>query len=265
MKLKCPKCLDIIKAKDINQEQKTAVCINCQHFFYTKAGEEQKDKNMSYKKGNHLPKGFSTIPSLSGLEIKIKTRFISGGWGTLSFGILFLIMPSIFLFLSIVSPEKVTNNNGPYVTGFTLAIFFAVALWMIIDGICKVITVTTIKMDAETLEVSNSPISIGSYETYHYPISEIKQIFVRKYSIKSNDGDPIYEYAVDFLSSIEEKRASIMKGFSNPNQAWYLEKKLERHLNLKDKHVLGEFDPSDDYKPNIKERLIAMKKGFISG
>ena len=263
MKLKCPKCLFSIEKENINYQKKTAVCISCHHFFYTKAGEEQKDKNMSYKKVNNTPKGFSSIPSLSGLEIKIKTRYVSGGMGQLLFGVLFLIMPSLFLYLSIVSPEKITNNNGPYMTGFMLAIFIAVALWMIVDGILKIITVTTIKMDDETLEVSSSPISIGRYETRRYPIKEIEQIFVRKYSEKSNDGDPIYEYAVDFLSSKGGKTAWIMKGLSKPNQAWYLEQKLERHLNLQDKHIIGEFDPSDEYSPSIREQLVAMKRSVL--
>lgn len=265
MNVKCPKCLTPIKAENMNLQTGTAVCANCHHLFHLEAGWEQEEKDVSYKKITQAPKGFSTVPSLSGLEIQIATRVVSKGWWEFWFGFAFLILPSIFVVVASKAPSDDLAGNKIYFLYAFLSIFFAVGIYMLWEGLSKILNTVSIKVDAAYLEVSSSPISWGKHKTRRYPVDEIEQIFVRQYSNKSQNDRPIYEYAVDFLSSKEGKTAWILKGFSKPEQAWFLEQKLEKHLNLEDKHVIGEFDPSDNYRPSFKEVFALIKDSWKKG
>jgi hypothetical protein len=261
MNVKCPKCLTPIKAENMNIQTGTAVCANCHHLFHLEAGWEQEDKDVSYKKITEPPTGFSTVPSLSGLEIRIATRVVSKGWWEFWFGFAFLIIPSIFVVVISVAPSEEIGANIYFIYAF-LSIFFAVGIYVLWEGLTKILNTVSVKVDAAYLEVSSLPINWGKHKTRRYPIDEIEQVFVRRYSNKSQNGRPVYEYAVDFLSGREGKTAWILKGFTKPEQAWYLEQKLERHLHLDEKHVIGEFDPSDNYRPSLKDVFSAVKESW---
>jgi hypothetical protein len=246
----------------MNLQTGTAVCSSCHHLFHLEAGWEQEDKDVSYKKVTHTPKGFSTVPSLSGLEIQIATRFASKGWWDFLFGAAFLSVPSFIIIMISFAPSSDLEISETYFIYAFLSIFIAVGLYVLWEGLSKILNTVSIKVDAAYLEVSSSPINWGKHKTRRYPVDEIEQIFVRQYSNKKQNGRPIYEYAVDFLSSKEGKTAWILKGFSKPEQAWFLEQKLEKHLNLEDKHVIGEFDPSDNYRPSFKEVFALIKDSW---
>lgn len=262
MNVKCPKCLTPIQAENMNLQTSTAVCANCHHLFRLEEGWEKDEKDTKYKEIRNAPKGFKSVPTLTGMQIDIQTRKTTKGWWELWFGAVFLFAPGFILTLILTVPQPNQADNDIYLFYIILSIFAAVGGWVFWGGLTKVLNTVSIIVNAHSLEVVSTPINWGKHKTRIYPVDEIEQIFVRRYSNKSSNNKPIYEYAVDFLSTRKDKTAWIVKGLSNPESAWYLEQKLETHLNLTDKYVIGEYDPTENYSMSIKDAFNFAKQSW---
>lgn len=248
MNVNCPKCTTGIPAEKINISTSMAVCPSCHHLFRLEEGwEEEARRDTSHKEVLRAPEGVESRTEFNKLVIRVDNKKLTKGWWEFWFGAFFLAFSSLFMLLMW---SDGMGEGIPWFVFILISVFTAVGAFVFWGGLCKVINVTTIRVGSFDLRVSHSPINFGKYKERKYPVSEIEQFFVRRYSNKSQNKRPIYEYAVDFTTNNQGRTAWLLKDLSEPEAAWFIEREIETYLNIRDKTVIGEFDPS--YQPQFK-------------
>lgn len=242
MKINCPKCDTPVLSQDIHEADSMAVCRNC--FHLVKLDSYRQDNtpvDNSHKNILVPPDGVAARSEYNNLIIQVESRKLTKGWWEFWFGFAFMVIPTIMIFALLFAPDA--SNPAPWFVFIFLGIFEAIGLYMLWEGFCKIVNVATIKVGSQDMTVNYSPINFGKYKTRKYPVSEIEQFFVRRYSNKKQNDRPVYEYAVDFKTNNENKIAWLLKGLSDVEAAWFIESEIESYLGIQDQYVEGEFDP----------------------
>ena len=254
MKLKCPKCLFPIKSGNMNPQTGTAVCASCRHIFHMNSVEEKKKKVLAIEKVVLLPRGFSATTNFSSFEVKFNSSILEGGWGLLLAGMAFLA-PVLFIFWKLPEASSVNSPNNDINSWYMfLSLFLIAGMWILWQGLLGIINTISVKLNSTYLEISYSPINLGKrHRTRQYFVNEIEQIFIKKYLETGGDGPATTAYALNFLSSKENKIICLFKGFSRPEPAWFLKQKLQDYLGIDVRPVAGEYSFFDNGSSHFKE------------
>ncbi|MEL6945980.1 MAG: hypothetical protein AAFO82_25265 [Bacteroidota bacterium] len=113
----------------------------------------------------------------------------------------------------------------------------AIGLGLAYYTLCGFLNTTYIKVDHREIDISFAPLPFLGAK--NLSTADIEQLFVREKVTKGKNGTRI-TYQVDAILTTG-KSTALVKGFSDAQQAQYIEQKIERFLDIKDEEVHGEY------------------------
>lgn len=116
-------------------------------------------------------------------------------------------------------------------------IHVAVGLGLIYYTVCGFLNTTYIKVNHREIDISFAPLPFWGVR--NMSTAEIEQLFVREKVRSSKNGKQI-TYQVDAILTTGKSKA-LISGLSDAQQAQYIERKIERFLDIKDEAVHGEY------------------------
>jgi hypothetical protein len=193
--------------------------------------KQSKELPGRYRKEIVIPPGIEVLHLMNELEIMVKWRK-SAKTFTLSFALFwntFIAFASFFVIMM-----------GEIAALLFLVPFILVGVYLIYASIGYLLNTSFITVDDRRLSVEHKPINFLIQKDKHFAPEEIKQLFVRKYSVGSTNGNPVYAYAVDLILK-NKKNYTLVKGLHALEYAQYIEQEIEHYLKIKDRPVNGEF------------------------
>ncbi|MFT5762989.1 MAG: hypothetical protein ACI8VT_003234 [Saprospiraceae bacterium] len=233
MHLNCPECRAPISYDDVNLVQTIAKCKFCNNIFdfKNKIGSSEELPGR-YRKEIVIPPGIEVLHLMSELEIMINWRR-SAKTFTIFFALFWNAFITIFFTIAFLQGEPVM---------FLFSIpFFLVGIYLIYASLGYVLNTSYITVDENRLSLVHKPINFLIQKDRHYSPNEIKQLFVRKYSVGKTNDKPVYAFAVDLILK-SGKQQTLVKALHSVDYARYIEQEIEYYLKIKDRPVDGEFD-----------------------
>lgn len=218
----CPECHSFISEHDINQEKKIAKCIHCNYVF-------------SYVDETYWdPFGLPTATQPGGLEllrlpsfmeIKIDHYHTNRGdfWGLLFFTIIWNLFLLIIVFSGI--PEQ-----GYAILAFT-SIHFLAGLGLIWIVLGRLFNKTLVHLDHHQLYVSTGPFRVFKRRQC-FDVANMDQFYVVSHNSYDSKGRKSTHYSLQahFADGTSIKILADL----DPKTLYYLEKEIERYLNIED-------------------------------
>lgn len=253
MHLDCPDCNTQIPAEGVNIAKTIAVCKHCNNIFDFK--EEfpttaelpavyeppRRLKEEIY----HIPPGIEVLKIESMLEIMINWRR-SGKYFTFFFG----IMWNAFLLSFVV----MAFAGGVGSAGFFLVIFLlpfiGVGAYLLYSGLAQIINTTFVTVNNRYVSIEHKPINFLMQKDQYYNREEVDQLYVKRYSVGSTNGEPVYAFSV-YLILKNGKKIALVKNLHSVETARFIEQEVENYLNIEDQVVNGEWS-SDILKKNSR-------------
>jgi hypothetical protein len=127
----------------------------------------------------------------------------------------------------------------PSIGNLLIALFlFSMAGAMLYCALAQLFNQTTVRVSYDELSVRHGPLPWpGKFEIFR---GDVKQLFVRKHQYQERDKSLTYTYSLHLID-IKQKYHRLVEGLPNPQEARFLEDKIERYLQLKDEKIDGEF------------------------
>jgi predicted Zn finger-like uncharacterized protein len=238
MNIQCPSCRAKVAVEDVNLDRMLAKCRACQSIF--ELGDQVPHARVPF--GARLDK--ATIPqprSMSveeGMGLLITRRWGRGaGWILAGISIFWNSIVSVFVGVALFEKKEMP---GPF-KGFMwlfLTPFILVGIVTLYTALALLLNRTTIRIGDGRILVRNAPVpwpGNGSLET-----QDLVQLFSTQYVSHTSNNVPQFRYAVWGLWQGGHK-AKVVGGMENPEQAYFLEHAIEKHLGLEDAPVEGEF------------------------
>ncbi len=234
-KLSCPGCEKEIFYKDINIEKAIAKCSNCHTVFSFEeeelSGPPKRPGDIRLKEEIFIiPKGIEMYTILSELNIEMTWRH-TGSKFILTFGLFWNAILLPFIFIAIFAGE-------PMIFLFISA-HLAVGIGFGYACLSILFNKTYISADEYGLRITHSPFT-WFHKQHDIPADQIKQLFVKKYTNGSTNGQPNYAYSLNIILKNGEE-IKLMKGINKPIPARYLEQEIEKFMNIKDARVAEEY------------------------
>lgn len=233
MHLDCPECRAPIFSDDINIVKTIAKCKSCNNIFdfNDKIGSSNQLPGR-YRKEIIIPPGIEVLHLMSELEIMIKWRRSAKNF-TLFFALFWNIIISIFLLAFFVV--------GDLLFLLFLTPFILVGIYLIYASIGYLLNTTYITVDEQRISLEHKPINYLIQKDQHFTSGQVEQLFVRKYTVGTSNGNPIYAFAVD-MKLKSGKQQTLVKELHSVEYARYIEQEIEYYLKIKDRPVSGEYD-----------------------
>lgn len=233
MHLNCPACRAPIFADDINILKTIAKCKSCSNVFdFNDKIKGSGDLPARYRKEIVIPPGIEVLHLMRELEIMIKWRR-SAKTFTLFFAIFWNVFIGIFTLVAFFA-------GGYFMLAFMIP-FILAGIYLIYSSAGYMLNTTYITVDEQRISLTHKPINFLIQKDRHFSTTEIKQIFVRKYTVGSTNGNPVYAYAVD-MQLQNGKTLNLVKELHSVDYARYIEQEIEYYLKIKDRPVDGEYD-----------------------
>lgn len=233
MHLNCPECRAPIFSDDVELVKTIAKCKSCNNIFNFK---RKLGKSGSlpgrYRKEIVIPPGIEVLHLMSELEIMVKWR-----QSAKNFVLFFSLFWNAFIGFIVLALVTV----GELYPLLFMIPFILAGIYLIYSSIGYLINTTYITVDPKRISLEHKPINFLIQKDRHYRSSDVKQLYVRKYSVGSSNGNPIYAFAVDLLLKNGEKQI-LVKELHNVEYARYIEQEIEYYLKIKDRPVKGEYD-----------------------
>lgn len=96
---------------------------------------------------------------------------------------------------------------------------------------------TRISVRRGELDVRHGPLPWLGNGTY--PVRSVRQLFTKEKVTTNKNGQPSRSYEVHFIDTDSNKK-KLLVGLPDPQQAWFIESEIERHLGIEDVPVEGE-------------------------
>ncbi len=248
MHVDCPECNTPVTAEGVNIAKTIAVCKHCDNIFDfedqfpTTPGqlavvEKEPDTKLRLKEEIfHIPPGIEVLKIESMLEIMINWRR-SGKYFTLFFGVFWNLFIIFFSFMAFFSGG--IGAEGIIIFLFMLP-FYGVGAYLLYSGIGQLFNTTYVTVYGENLSIEHKPVNFLIQKDRHFSKEEIQQLYVKRYSIGSTNGQPVYAYSVDLVLK-NGKRYPLVKNLRSLEAARFIEQEVEEYLNIEDKIVRGEW------------------------
>ena len=185
-----------------------------------------------YRKEIVIPPGIEVLHLMNELEIMIKWRR-SGKNFTLFFAFFwnaFIGLATLFFIIL-----------GELLPLLFLIPFILVGAYLFYASIGYVVNTTYITVDDKRLSLEHKPFNFLIQKDQYFSPEDIKQLFVKKYSVGTSNGKPIYAFAVDMILK-NGKTHRLVKELHAVDYARYIEQEIEYYLKIKDRPVKGEYD-----------------------
>lgn len=227
--LRCPNCEVRILSSDINIDKLVAKCHACHSVF----SFEEKLQIAEHKQPEILlPPGIEAYTTPSELNIVINWKNSSGSFLTI-FTIIWNVFLLPFLYIAITSGElKIL---------LFLSIHLLVGIGLLYNMIATFVNKTHINVDRIHLLIEHGPIKMPTYKNQDIPITDLEQVFVKKYSTGRQNGRPVFAFSVNVVLT-SQRTLTIAKGLKHPDLALYIEQQIERFLEIKDRRVEEEWE-----------------------
>lgn len=221
----CPRCSREIPATDISLENAIARCTECNVVFA--CGQGQAEARYS-KPTCAMPDGFTAVQD--GPDFVLERRWKSAkAWGLLFFCVFwdgFLVFWYAIAF----------TVKGPLIMKLFPLIHVAVGAGVSYLTAALFVNRTTIRVGAQQITVRHHPLPWPGEK--ELPRRELQQLFCKE---KVNSGKNGVTYSYDVVALLAgEKRSDLVTGLDEPNQALFIEQRIERQLGIIDKPVKGE-------------------------
>ncbi len=139
-------------------------------------------------------------------------------------------------FLGFFYSSLIAGNALLFVYGFTL-LHLAAGLWLMYFAVCGLINKTVISTSRREITIKHQPLPWSGNRTIHR--NEIEQLFVLQ-RIHSGKNTTTITYDIQAIIS-GNKAINLVKGLETPEEAKFIENKIEHFLQIEDKPVKGEF------------------------
>jgi len=227
--LTCPKCHHLISGDDINIEKTIAKCSNCHHVFAF---------SHDSKVGGLVPElippeGIEVLKLRSELDLRLdwkKTTPTGGKTFLLAFTFLWNLILLPFVLMILVS--------GNWSVLLFMSLHLAVGIGLIWYMAAIYLNKTSINLSRHKLKVRTLPLRVPFFKSGEYEISDIKQLYVSKYTASTSNGVPNYAYALYAIMKDGDKVA-LVRGMNRETQH-YMEQEIETYLGIKNEVVSGE-------------------------
>ena len=225
-KLTCPNCEKDILSDDINIDKGLAKCSQCHVLFNieNEVGVAPKKEEIFV-----IPKGIEVLKMFSELEIKINWRHTAS-----KFLMLFTLIWNGILFpmaLIIIISEEMAML-------LFMSIHIAVGVGLLYWSLAALFNTTYITVDSYYINIQHRPFQLF-FKEHQIETKDVEQLYVKKYSNGSTNGNPNYVYGVVAIMKSKEE-IKIIKGINKPQQALYIEQEIEKFAKIKDKPIAGE-------------------------
>lgn len=232
MHLSCPDCRAPIYSDNVDLVKTIAKCTSCHNIFeFQEEFDRSKELPGRYRREITIPPGIEILHLMNELEIMIQWRKSAKSF-TLSFALFWNTFVGLAITALIMSGE------------FSILLFFIpfilAGVYLLYASIGHLVNTSFITVDDKRLSVEHKPINFLIQKDKHFAPEEIKQAYVRKYSIGSTNGNPVYAYAVDLLLK-NGKKLALVKDLHALEYAQYIEQEIEHYLKIKDRPVDGEY------------------------
>jgi hypothetical protein len=116
-----------------------------------------------------------------------------------------------------------------------MSIHLAVGIGLLYWSLATLFNTTYITVDSHYINIQHSPFQLF-FKEYQIETKDVDQLYVKKYSNGSTNGNPNYVYGVVAIMKSKEE-IKIIKGINKPQQALYIEQEIEKFTEIKDRPV----------------------------
>lgn len=233
MHLNCPECRAPIFYGDVNIVKTIAKCKSCNNIFdFDDKLGGSKELPGRYRKEIVIPPGIEVLHLMSELEIMVKWR-----QSVKTFTFFFAIFWNAFIAIF----SLIVFASGGYIMMLFLAPFILVGMYLIYSSAGYMLNTTYITVDEQRISLTHRPINFLIQKDKHFSTSQVNQIFVRKYSVGTTNGNPVYAFAVDMKLN-SGKQINLVKELHAVDYARYIEQEIEYYLKIKDRPMPGEYE-----------------------
>lgn len=235
--VKCKRCGSVVSETHINREEQVANCQRCGALFSLRNLDHvAKAKNTKSLKPEvyEIPKGIDIEKYSFELKIIYKTQGFAKHFFTL-FSLFWNGILAIFIVVALLS--------GTYSILLFISIHLSIGIGMAYYTLSLYLNKNQIIANSKGLNTTYGPLRFPFRKDHHVPITEINQIYCRKYSMGTVNGVPQYGYKVELLKN-DAQAITIMKALKTYQHALYLEQQIESYLKIEDKAVAEEYSLS---------------------
>jgi len=243
MHLNCPECHTPVPSDGVNIVKTIALCKSCDNIFafeeeLTTAGLPAVIESPKRMKEEiyHIPPGIEVLKIESMLEIMINWRR-SGKFFLLFFAIMWNTFIGFFILTAFTAGG--IGSAGIFLALFMIP-FIAVGAHLLYQSIGQIFNTTFVTVTNHNVSIEHKPFSFLIQKDKHFAREDIEQLFVKRYSIGSTNGNPVYAYNV-VMTLKNKKSHTLIKGLRALESARFIEQEIENYMNIEDKIIRGEW------------------------
>lgn len=245
MHLNCPECSTPIPSDGVNIVKTIAVCKSCDNIFafeeklLTTAGlpavieTPRRMKEEIY----HIPPGIEVLKIESMLEIMVNWRR-SGKFFLLFFAIIWNAFIGFFILTAFTA-------GGLGIERLFLALFMipfiGVGAHLLYQSIGQIFNTTFLTVTNRNISIEHKPFNFLIQKDQYFARENVEQLYVKRYSIGSTNGNPVYAYNVVMVLN-NKKSHVLIKGLRSLESARFVEQEIENYMNIEDRIMHGEWE-----------------------
>lgn len=229
MRLQCGSCAAALAEKDVESARGLARCSFCGTLTDLGRRAEPGSAAAAFRERAEvpLPKGFTVT---RGAGLVVVRRWFSPKF---LFMLFFCLFWDGFL---LVWFGVAAGGRAPLVFFLFPLIHVAVGVGLTYFTLAGLLNSTTVSASGGRLSVRHGPLPWAG--NLDLGTSEVKQLFCTEKVTRGKHG-PSYSYEVSYRGPGGEAK-TLLKGLDAPEQALFMEQRLEKHLRIEDKPVGGE-------------------------
>ncbi|MCM2266207.1 MAG: hypothetical protein NDI60_00375 [Elusimicrobiales bacterium] len=231
MNLNCPHCRRSIPAGDINIQSALAKCASCSAVF----GFADKVPGAAAalaKRVVEMPKGYTM--TAEGADLVLIRRWFSAKFVFLLFFCAFWDGFLIFWYGIALS------KGAPLLAMVFPLIHVAVGVGLTYFTLAGFLNRTRIKMSTGEVSIKHYPLPWAGNRTLRR--QEIDQLFCEEKLSRNRNSSATYSYNLSAVLA-DGRRIKLISGLDQPEDALFLEQKIEGYIGIADRPVAGEMRP----------------------
>lgn len=232
--VKCKKCDSVVSEMNINREEMVASCQRCGALFslqnldqFATAKKTKSNKPEVFE----IPKGVDIEKYSFELKIIAKARGFTKHFLTF-FSLFWNGIVGVFVLTALFS--------GEFGILLFVSIHLTIGIVLAYYTLSLYVNKNKIIVNSTGLHTEYGPLKFPFKKQYSVLITNINQVYCRKYSMGTVNGAPQFGFKVMLLKKDAEE-IEIMKGLSSYQAALYLEQQIESYLKIEDRAVTDEF------------------------
>lgn len=224
VELKCSNCGSPLDPADISPQIAAARCRHCNSLFAIPATTAKS-----------IPRGEVELPKYMEITNDAGDLLITRRWFTHT--VWFLVFFCVFWNGFLVVWHTIALTQGQWFMSAFALLHTAVGIGLLYFVLATFLNRTVIRAGHGALEVTHGPIPWRGNQ--RLDATRLTQLFVReKITHGKNGARTTYEVEAIFT---ENHRRTLLKSLSSADQAIFIEQQLEKHLNITDQRVEGEY------------------------